>query len=128
MKARLLALTLLGGAIAISGHAQQRALQAAPAEAEQPQALPWQTMVSLRVLERTHDEYAKLHGELVVYPVSKNKTRTYKWGGSSCPGRTLSDTNVLLLSEGLANKMKVQIETKMGAGGSKCIVGFRLGY
>ena len=128
MQVKLIALALFSAATAVSGYAQQRALQAAPLEVDQNQQLQWQTIHSLRVLERTNDEYAKMHGELEVYPVSKNKTYTYRWGGSSCPGRNMTDTNVMLLAEGLTHKMKIQIEMKLGQGGSKCIVGFRLGY
>lgn len=128
MKMKLIALALFSVSTAVSGFTQQRALQTAPLEVEQAEALKWQTIHSLRVLERTNDDYAKMHGELEVYPVSKNKTYTYRWGGSSCPGRNLTETNVMLLGEGLTHKMKIQIEMKLGQGGSKCIVGFRLGY
>ncbi|MEM8934921.1 MAG: hypothetical protein AAGC77_00765 [Pseudomonadota bacterium] len=80
---------------------------------------------SLRILETTNDDYSKMHGALVV-KYYNDEEQLFRWGGSYCPGRNLTDANKQVLATAFASGMKIRVETKNGQGGAQCIVGFEL--
>lgn len=81
----------------------------------------------LTVYERSSDNYAMANGVLTVKEKNGGK-RDYKWGGSLCPGRELSDASVALLFESLRDRKKVKLTPtfKLGNGNVRCLTGFKL--
>lgn len=84
------------------------------------------TVASVTVNESGSDDYSTVRGELVINEGQAN--RTYKWGGTVCSGRNVSETNVALLFEALRARDSVQLvpSYKSGIGGARCLVGFKL--
>jgi hypothetical protein len=51
----------------------------------------------------------------------------YRWGGSSCGTKVLTEEQVAALQRAQNNKkMTIEFRTQDGQGGSKCVVGFKL--
>lgn len=82
---------------------------------------------AVTVYESSSDDYAMQNGVLTV----REKTgtlRTYKWGGSFCPNRSLSFDSIGLLFQALRSNTTVDIvpSYKLGNGGTRCLTGFKL--
>lgn len=86
------------------------------------------TVASLTVYESSSDSYAMYNGVLSVREKSTGTTRSYKWGGSICPSKTVSDSSLALLFDALRSKENVEIvpSYKLGNGNERCLTGFRL--
>jgi hypothetical protein len=73
------------------------------------------------------DNHPMYHGAVVLKERAGVK-REYRWGGSLCPGRELSDTSLGLLFEALRSGAQVEVTPlfKSGNGGQRCITGLRV--
>jgi hypothetical protein len=81
---------------------------------------------SLTVNHTTADTHAQFHGELVIKEGGTKTLRSYRWGGSSCPGLTLPTAMVdRLVAAATGRTVRVVPEYKTGQG-SRCLVGFKL--
>ncbi len=82
------------------------------------------TPVGLSVNTPVGDTFLQYHGRLFVKAVD-GTVLEYRWGGSSCGSRVLTDAQVAALQAALNNnKMRIQVLTQDGQGLSKCVVGF----
>lgn len=86
------------------------------------------TVASLTVYESSSDNYALTNGVLTVKEKATGTSRSYKWGGSICPGRTVSANSLALLFDALRSKENVDIVPayKTGNGNERCLTGFKL--
>lgn len=84
------------------------------------------SLAALDVSTPFGDVYLQYHGRLFV----KNSNGTldeYRWGGTSCGTKVLTDAEVALLQRALNHKkMTIEPRTQDGQGGAKCLVGFTL--
>ncbi len=87
-------------------------------------------VTSLTVNMKSSDTYNSYHGSVVLREGSEpgSTLREYRWGGSLCSGRDLSDANVHLLTEAFRGRTDTQVipRYKMGQAGSRCLVAFTL--
>lgn len=80
-------------------------------------------VIDITLNDSGSDDFAAFRGEV---RIRANKvTTTYRWGGSACPGKDLSATNVALLFEAAEEGEKVTPKYKPGAGSNKCLTGFK---
>ena len=82
------------------------------------------TLQSFRVTDQGADNFSAYRGEIKVD--YSGDVKLYRWGGAACPGKDLSDRNVMVLAEALGDDLKIKVETKLGAGSNVCLVGFTL--
>ncbi len=84
------------------------------------------TVASVTVNETYADDYSAERGNLIVNEGSV--ARKYQWGGTACNGKNLSEANISLLFRALeaTDKLEVVPSYKGGAGGARCLVGFRV--
>lgn len=82
---------------------------------------------SLSVYESSSDDYAMNNGILTIKEEGGTK-RDYKWGGSWCPGRTVSANSVALLFDAMRSQADVYVipSYKAGNGGARCLTGFKM--
>lgn len=87
---------------------------------------PLGTPAGLQVLTPSADTYLAYHGRLYVKNADKTLAE-YRWGGTSCGTRVLSDAQVASLQAAIDNK-KMQIEPvyQLGQADLQCLVGFSL--
>lgn len=85
------------------------------------------TVDALTVFESSSDDYASNNGILTLKEESGTK-RDYKWGGSLCPGRTVSANSISLLFDAQRSQVDVAVipSYKVGNGGTRCLTGFKL--
>lgn len=70
------------------------------------------------------DLYLQYHGRVFVKKPDGTLDE-YRWGGTSCGSRTLSDEQVAVLQRALLNpKMRIGPRSQPGQGSVKCLVGF----
>jgi hypothetical protein len=85
------------------------------------------TIVELEVNTTSADTYLQYHGRLVVAGGKNLTTKTeYKWGGTACGTRVLSDAMVALLQRALETATPIVPRYQIGQGSSQCLVGFKL--
>jgi len=91
----------------------------------------WGRVVSVRVTAQGSDDFAKFRGTLTLagrrtHPRRPAPTVEYTWGGSTCPGRDLTDGQISQLTEAMTHRAHLRIKPyfKPGQGSAKCIVGF----
>jgi len=84
------------------------------------------SIVSLELNTDSADTYLQYHGRMVVEN-SDGALDEYRWGGTSCGTRTLTEPQFLGL-QAAANKknMFVDVRYQLGQGDAKCLVGFNL--
>lgn len=77
------------------------------------------------VYSSSSDTYLKYHGRLFV---DTNKgSEEYRWGGTSCNSKTISDDMVALLITAIGSpRVVVKPRYKSGQGNARCLVGFSL--
>lgn len=84
----------------------------------------WGEVVEILSVAEGSDDYGRFRGELILRTAGMDSVFT--WGGTTCPGRVLSEGQVALLQNAaLAPYMRVRLRTKIGQGGASCIVGMR---
>lgn len=79
---------------------------------------------SLQINDDGGTGYLAFHGRIVV--AKKNASAEYRWGGLSCGSRTLSEGQVSLLTQALANGLQITPYHVPGQGTTQCLVGFTL--
>lgn len=84
-------------------------------------------VASVEINTTSADTYLQYHGELLVLNLATKALDTYRWGGTSCGARLLSDAQVASLRAAV-NEKRTQIVPRYqpGQGPNKCIVGFQL--
>ena len=87
-------------------------------------------IIEVQINTAGSDDHAQYRGEVTVRSGKKNTATetTYKWGGSVCPGKDLTEHQVELLVHALTDRGRVSIvpRYKNGQGGNKCLVAFSL--
>jgi hypothetical protein len=72
------------------------------------------------------DGFLAFHGRMFVVDADKN-LEEYRWGGTSCGTRLLSDAEFEALHRALDNKkMMIEPTYQLGQADLKCLVGFNL--
>lgn len=96
---------------------------ASPAGADE--AGPGGVVVSVEVLTSDSDEFLLFRGKLILQRTTGPLVE-YTWGGSTCKGRDLTETQVSILFDlATAPYMIVVPRWKPGQGGASCLVGFQ---
>lgn len=88
------------------------------------------SVISVTVLESSSDDYGSYRGKIVIREGTEpSATQTeYRWGGTICANRNLSESNIALLVEALRGRSDTQVlpRYKMGQAGIRCLVSFTL--
>jgi hypothetical protein len=80
---------------------------------------------SIQINAQSSDAFLQFHGRLFVK--SGNSTVEYRWGGTSCGSRTLTDNLVAQLTDAVRDKNGLIVPLfQNGQGSSKCLVGFTI--
>ncbi len=89
---------------------------------------PKGTITALETNTQSADMYLAYHGRMFVMTGSKGATTTaeYRWGGTSCGTRTLTEAQVAMLQRALESGTPITPRIQDGQGDLKCIVGFTL--
>lgn len=83
-------------------------------------------IVALQVNADTSDAYLQFHGRMIVGD-SIGGYEEYRWGGTACGSKVLSDQQVARLQDGMNNpRVLVEPLWQAGQGSSQCVVGFSL--
>jgi hypothetical protein len=84
------------------------------------------SIASLQVNTTSADAYLQYHGRIIVKNVDKNLDE-YRWGGTSCGSKVLTEAQVAELHAALDNKkMLIAPLYQAGQGQALCVVGFTL--
>ncbi len=87
-------------------------------------------VTSLTINTKSSDTYGSYRGSVVLREGTEpaSPVREYRWGGTICAGRDLTDADVQLLTEALRGRADTQVipRYKMGQAGSRCLVSFTL--
>ena len=99
-------------------------LLAAPASADV--VGPIGPIAALRIQTPNSDDIGTFRGYVLVGDSIGGYLR-YNWGGSFCPGATLTDEEIEVLQRGMNNpRMLIEPSYKIGQGGNFCLVAFSL--
>jgi hypothetical protein len=90
----------------------------ASADEDATQGIAW----DLEVLTTSADTYLQYHGRLIV--MVSTTPEEYRWGGTSCGSRTMSEDNLRLLTEAVREGLLITPRYQVGQGSAKCLVGF----
>ena len=89
-------------------------------------AQPIGPLVALRYNSAASDDHGVYHGSITVGD-SIGGYATYRWGGSNCPNATLVGEELALLQRAMNNpRILIEPRTKLGQGGTNCLVAFGL--
>jgi len=87
-------------------------------------------VTSLTINMKSSNTYNSYRGSVVLREGTEpaSSLREYRWGGTLCAGRDLSDADVQLLTEAFRGRTDTQVipRYKMGQAGSRCLVAFTL--
>ena len=84
------------------------------------------TPLSLQINTSAGDIHLQYHGRLFVRN-TEGGIDEYRWGGTSCGSRTLTEPQMAALQRAIADKrIRVAPVFQDGQGSSKCLVGFQL--
>jgi hypothetical protein len=84
------------------------------------------SLVGLDVNTSSADTYLQYHGRLFVKNAD-NTIAEYRWGGTSCGSRVLTEDQIAMLQRALTSKkMTIEPRTQDGQAIIKCLVGFSL--
>jgi hypothetical protein len=70
---------------------------------------------TMEVNTASADAYLQFHGRLFV-AVNKQSTTEYRWGGTSCGTKTLTEHQVMVLTHALDNGLKIVPRWQNGQG------------
>lgn len=90
----------------------------ASADESAAQGIAW----DLQVVTPSADTYLQYHGRLLVMVGAT--AEEYRWGGTSCGSRTMSEDNVRMLAEAVSKGLLLTPRFQTGQGAAKCLVGF----
>jgi hypothetical protein len=82
------------------------------------------TLTSLEVNNSTSDTFLQYHGRISI--LSEGRTSDYRWGGTSCSNKTLTESQVTMLQRALESGTPLTPRYQAGQGTNKCLVGFVL--
>lgn len=80
---------------------------------------------AVEINNQSADAYLQFHGRVFV-AVNKQTTEEYRWGGTSCGSKIVTDQQLSALTHAAANGMKILPRWQNGQGSTKCLVGFQL--
>ena len=80
------------------------------------------TAASIELLTPSADTYLQYHGRVVVLVGTTQEE--YRWGGTSCGSRTVSDDTLRSLIEAVRNAGSITPRFQLGQGTTRCLVGF----
>jgi hypothetical protein len=86
------------------------------------------TVASLEVNTPAGDTYLQYHGRMTLVSGGKNATTAaeYRWGGTSCGSRTLTENQVAMLQRALESGTPIMPRFQNGQGSTKCLVGIAI--
>jgi hypothetical protein len=79
-------------------------------------------IAELEVLNGHADRYLQYHGRILI--TFGERSEQYRWGGSSCSNRTISESMVLLLQRAQDQGATIVPRYFAGQGGNRCLGGF----
>ncbi len=83
-------------------------------------------VVALSTNTNSADQYLQYHGRMFVKNTN-GALDEYRWGGTSCGSRTLTEAELAMLQRALERKnMMIEPRSQDGQGQTKCLVGFTL--
>jgi hypothetical protein len=83
-------------------------------------------IVGLHINTPGSDQHALFQGKITIRN-TRGKRDEYVWGGSSCPGQKLNESQVQLLAAALRGRTTIQpFYDPADSGGQRCLVGFEL--
>jgi hypothetical protein len=77
---------------------------------------------SIELLTPSADTYLQYHGRLVVMVGTTQEE--YRWGGTSCGSRTISDDTLRSLVVAVREAGTITPRFQLGQGTARCLVGF----
>jgi hypothetical protein len=84
------------------------------------------TVVGVTITTPSSDTSLQYHGQVFVQKADKSVVE-YRWGGSSCGSRILTDAEEGALHRALDSKvMRIRTLYQDGQGNAQCVVGFTL--
>jgi len=86
-------------------------------------------IISVTINGSKSDDYKTFHGSVTIRPPGKRQRPVeYKWGGTACPGKDLTDHEVDILVGAFHERKSTLVvpRSKNGQGGAICLVGFEL--
>jgi hypothetical protein len=87
---------------------------------------PVGSVVSVQTYTSSADGYLAYHGRAFVRSIDDGTVAEYRWGGSACGTKQLSEAQVAALQQAFENKKTlIQPTTLPGQGLSLCLVGFQ---
>ena len=81
-------------------------------------------LTDLEVNTSSADTYLQYHGRIAVDVVGNSVE--YRWGGTSCGSRVLTDAQVGLLQSALESGTPVTPRWVLGQGTVRCLIGFKV--
>lgn len=82
------------------------------------------TILELEVNHSTADTYLQFHGRVVLE--RDGRVSEYRWGGSSCSNKSMTESQVTMLQRALESGTPLVPRYQAGQGTNKCLVGFVL--
>lgn len=83
---------------------------------------PSGTVAELELYNSTADTYLQYHGRIVL--TADTRSTEYRWGGSSCSNKSLTESQVTMLQRALESGTTVVPRYQAGQGSNRCLVGF----
>ncbi|MBL8624999.1 MAG: hypothetical protein JNK64_27060 [Myxococcales bacterium] len=81
-------------------------------------------IIELEVNNSNADTYLQYHGRVVITAVDRESE--YRWGGTACSNRTLTESQVTMLQRAIESGMAITPRYLPGQGSNKCLVGYVL--
>lgn len=85
---------------------------------------PKGTVTALEINHSSSDSYLQHHGR--VFVASGTRSSEYRWGGTACGSRTLTENLVTMLQRALESGTPIVPRYQAGQGQALCLVGFTL--
>jgi hypothetical protein len=80
------------------------------------------SIVQLEINHTTADTYLQYHGRVVL--LADSRSTEYRWGGTSCSNKSLTESQVTMLQRALESGTPIVPRFQAGQGTNKCLVGF----
>jgi hypothetical protein len=82
-------------------------------------------VTELQVNQTSSDAYLQYHGRAFIGD-KKDGTAEYRWGGTSCGSKVLTDGQVGYLMQAMNTGLRVEPLYQAGQGSAVCLVGFSI--
>jgi hypothetical protein len=86
-------------------------------------------VVELRINTPGSEAHPSFHGSITIKLTGSSSLVEYRWGGSSCPKQSLSETQIDVLVHAFVQRNRtklVPVYTMEEGSGTRCLVGFTL--